>query len=94
MRRTASKKLPKVSFALALAVAASQALSGLALSGQALGQDAYTQTSPEERACTRDVQKFCKDAVPNHDLVLQCLQAHGAQLRAPCHKILVDNHRL
>jgi hypothetical protein len=27
-------------------------------------------------------------------LVLQCLQAHGGQLRAPCHKVLVDNHRI
>jgi hypothetical protein len=25
---------------------------------------------------------------------LQCLQAHGDQLRAPCHKVLVENHRL
>ena len=69
-------------------------LLAMAPSQQAVGQGADAQTSPEERACTRDVQKFCKDAVPNHDLVLQCLQAHGAQLRANCHKVLVDNHRL
>jgi Cysteine rich repeat len=72
-------------FVLLLAIVSSQ---------QALGQAADAQTSPEERACTRDVQKFCKDAVPNHALVLQCLQAHGDQLRAPCHKVLVENHRL
>jgi len=63
-------------------------------SQQAWSQGANAQPSPEERACARDVQKFCKEAVPNHDLVLQCLQAHGGQLRAPCHKVLVDNHRL
>jgi hypothetical protein len=66
----------------------------MASSQQAVGQGAADQASPEERACSRDVQKFCKEAVPNHDLVLQCLQAHGAQLRASCHKVLVDNHRL
>jgi hypothetical protein len=70
-------------------------LLALASGRQAAGQGgADTQASPEERACTRDVQRFCKDAVPNNDRVLQCLQAHGAQLRAPCHKVLVDNHRL
>jgi hypothetical protein len=82
MQRTA-KTLLFVVFVLAMAS-----------SQQALSQGAGAQPSPEERACTRDVQKFCKDAVPNHDLVLQCLRAHGGQLRAPCHKVLVDNHQL
>ena len=63
-------------------------------SGQALSQGAGGQSSAQERACIRDVQKFCKDAVSNNDLVLQCLQAHGDQLRPACHKVLVDNHKL
>jgi hypothetical protein len=83
MRRRTSKTSLFVLFLLAAAAGR-----------QAMGQGADAQASAEERACTRDVQKFCKDAVPNRDLVLQCLQAHGGQLRAPCHKVLVDNHRL
>jgi hypothetical protein len=62
-------------------------------STQALSQGA-SPSSAEERACVRDVQKHCKDAVSSNDLVLQCLKAHAAELRPACHKVLTDNHQL
>jgi hypothetical protein len=55
---------------------------------------ALSQSSAEERACVRDVQKHCKDAVSNNDLVLQCLRAHADELRPACRKVLTDNHQL
>ena len=72
---------------LALVVASTQAFTT-----QAFSQG--SQSSAEERACVRDVQKHCKDAVSSNDLVLQCLKAHAAELRPACHKVLTDNHQL
>ena len=62
-----------------------------ASSSQAFSQQG---SSPQERACFRDVQRHCKDAVPNQDRVLECLRAHGGQLRPSCRKVLTDNHQL
>ncbi len=51
------------------------------------------QGSPEEqRACTRDAQRFCRPVIHQGDLVvLSCLKDHRAKISRACDAVL-KNH--
>lgn len=58
----------------------------------ALAQQQRGGTDAEQKACTRDVQKFCRTMMDQGDLViLSCLQQNRAQLSKPCNAVLVSH---
>lgn len=49
-------------------------------------------TPEEQKACARDVQKFCRSVMDQSDLtVLACLQQVRPKLTMACNKVLVDH---
>ena len=47
------------------------------------------QGTPEEQAaCRPDVDRFCREAVPDTFRVLACLQSERARISAPCRRVL------
>jgi hypothetical protein len=47
------------------------------------------QGTPEEQAaCRPDVDRFCRDAVPDTFRVLACLQSERTRISAPCRRVL------
>ena len=47
------------------------------------------QGTPEEQAaCRPDVDRFCREAVPDTFRVLACLQSERARISAPCWRVL------
>jgi len=50
-----------------------------------------SHSAQEEKACRRDAQRFCKDAMPDEFRVLSCLQAHRQKISQACRDTL-DGH--
>jgi len=49
-------------------------------------------TDAEQKACTRDVQKFCRTLMDQGDLViLSCLKENRAKLSKPCADVLISH---
>ncbi|MDB5504912.1 MAG: hypothetical protein JWR89_4814 [Tardiphaga sp.] len=72
-------------FFLVLSVLSVSASTG-ALAQQRGGTDA------EQKACTRDVQKFCRPLMDQGDLViLSCLKENRPKLSKPCNEVLVSH---
>ena len=72
-------------FFLVLSVLSVSASTG-ALAQQRGGTDA------EQKACTRDVQKFCRTLMDQGDLViLSCLKENRAKLSKPCNDVLISH---
>jgi hypothetical protein len=47
------------------------------------------QGTPEEQAaCRPDVDRFCREAVPDTFRVLACLQSERGRISAPCRRVL------
>ena len=47
------------------------------------------QGTPEEQAaCRPDVDRYCRDAVPDTFRVLACLQRERARIGEPCRRVL------
>jgi len=47
------------------------------------------QGTPEEQAaCRPDVDRFCREAVPDTFRVLACLQSERTRISAPCRRVL------
>ena len=47
------------------------------------------QGTPEEQAaCRPDVDRFCREAVPDTFRVLACLQSERARISTPCRRVL------
>jgi Cysteine rich repeat len=54
-----------------------------------LAQGAHGGTDAEQKACARDVQKFCRAVMDQADLVvLSCLQQNRAKISKPCDQVL------
>jgi hypothetical protein len=67
-------------------------LSVSASTGALAQQQQRGGTDAEQKACTRDVQKFCRDKMDQGDLViLSCLQQNRPQLSKPCNAVLVSH---
>jgi Cysteine rich repeat len=71
------------------------ALLSLSASTGAIAQQQQQQrsgTPEEQRACARDVQKFCRAVMNEADLtVLACLQQNRPKLTQACNQVLVSH---
>jgi len=66
------------------------ALLSLSVSGGAIAQ--HSGTPEEQKACARDVQKFCRPVMNDGDIaVLNCLQQSRAKLTKACDQVLTDH---
>ena len=55
-------------------------------------QGQHSGTEQEQKACSRDVTKFCRSLMDQGDLViLSCLQQNRPKLTAACNQVLVSH---
>jgi hypothetical protein len=67
-------------------------LSLSASSGAFAQQQQRSGTPEEQKACTRDVQKFCRPVIDQGDFtVLACLKEHRSKISAACDQVLKSN---
>ena len=56
------------------------------------GAFAQRGTPEEQKACTRDVQKFCRPVIDQGDFtILACLKEHRSKISAACDQVLKNN---
>jgi hypothetical protein len=73
-------------FLLALALLSS------AVSSEAFAQPERSGTPEEQKACARDVQRFCRPVIDQGDFtILACLQQHRPKLTKACDQVLKDH---
>jgi hypothetical protein len=48
-------------------------------------------TPQEQRACSRDAQRFCRQQLGNDGAVQQCLQQNRAKLSKSCQKVFASH---
>jgi hypothetical protein len=73
-------------FLLALTLLSVSASSG------AFAQQQRSGTPEEQKACTRDVQKFCRPVIDQGDFtILACLKEHRTKISAACDQVLKNN---
>jgi hypothetical protein len=64
----------------------------LTLLSLSLSAEAFAQgrgTADEQKACTRDVQRFCRSVIDQGDFtVLACLKENRAKISAACDQVL------
>ena len=66
------------------------ALLSLSVSTAAVAQD--RGTPEEQKACSRDVQRYCRPVIDQGDLiVLSCLQQNRPRISKACDKVLRDH---
>lgn len=66
-------------------------LLSIAVSSEAFAQQ-RSGTAAEQKACTRDVQKFCRPVIDQGDFtVLACLKEHRSKISAACDQVLKNN---
>jgi Cysteine rich repeat len=64
-------------------------LLSLSVSTGALAQQQRSGTPDEQRACSRDVQRFCRPVIDQGDFtVLACLQQNRPKLTKACDLVL------
>ena len=67
-------------------------LSLAASSGAFAQQQSRSGTAEEQKACTRDVQKFCRPVIDQGDFtILACLKEHRSKISAACDQVLKNN---
>jgi hypothetical protein len=55
-------------------------------------EGAHSGTDEEQKACAKDVQKYCRPLMDQGDLViLGCLQQNRPKLSAACNQVLVSH---
>ena len=51
-------------------------------------------TDAEQKACTRDVQKFCRPVIDQGDFtILACLKENRAKISQACDQVLKDHNQ-
>jgi len=56
------------------------------------GALAHSGTDQEEKACTRDAQRFCSKLMDQGDFtILACLKENRAKISAACRDVLVSH---
>ena len=56
------------------------------------GAFAQRGTPEEQKACTRDVQKFCRPVIDQGDFtILACLKEHRTKISTACDQVLKNN---
>jgi hypothetical protein len=68
-------------------------LLSLSVSTGAIAQQGqHSGTDQEQKACARDVQRYCRPLLDQGDFViLACLQQNRPKLSADCNKVLVGH---
>jgi hypothetical protein len=67
-------------------------LLSISTSTGAIAQQQRSGTPEEQKACSRDVQRFCRPVIDQGDLViLSCLQQNRPKLTAACNQVLVSH---
>jgi hypothetical protein len=67
-------------------------LLSIPLSSQAFAQQQRSGTAEEQKACTRDVQKFCRPVIDQGDFtILACLKEHRSKISTACDQVLKNN---
>jgi hypothetical protein len=67
----------------------SLSLSTAVSSTAALAEDSHSGAPEEQKACIRDVQKFCRPVIDQGDFtVLACLKENRAKISAACDQVL------
>ena len=70
----------------------------LSLLSIAVSSDAFAQqrsgTPDEQKACARDVQRFCRPVIDQGDFtILACLQQNRPKLSAECAQVLKNHNQ-
>ena len=74
-------------FLLALTLVSISVSSGAFAQAQSRGG-----TADEQKACTRDVQKFCRPVIDQGDFtILACLKENRAKISKACDQVLKNN---
>jgi hypothetical protein len=61
----------------------------LSVSTGAIAQQQRSGTPDEQKACSRDVQRFCRPLIDQGDFtILACLQQHRPKLTKACDQVL------
>ena len=75
-----------------------KSLLALTLLSISVSSNAFAQQQPgrgtadEQKACTRDVQKFCRPVIDQGDLtILACLKEHRSKISTACDQVLKNN---
>ena len=64
-------------------------LLSIPLSSEAFAQQQRSGTPEEQKACNRDVQKFCRPVIDQGDFtILACLQQNRPKITAACDQVL------
>jgi hypothetical protein len=67
-------------------------LSVTAMSGAFAAEGQHSGTDQEQKACAKDVTKFCRPLMDQGDLViLSCLQQNRPKISPDCNKVLVSH---
>ena len=67
-------------------------LLSIPVSSDAFAQQQRSGTAEEQKACTRDVQKFCRPVIDQGDFtILACLQQNRPKISTACNQVL-KNH--
>ena len=64
-------------------------LLSIAVSSDAFAQQQRSGTPEEQKACARDVQRFCRAVIDQGDFtILACLQQNRPKISASCDQVL------
>ena len=68
-------------------------LLSISVSSGAFAQQQQRSGTPEEqKACTRDVQNFCRPVIDQGDFtILACLKEHRPKMSVACDQVLKNN---
>jgi hypothetical protein len=67
-------------------------LLSIPVSSSAIAEPARSGTPEEQKACNRDVQKFCRPVIDQGDFtILACLQENRPKLSTACAQVLKDH---
>lgn len=68
-------------------------LLSIPVSSEAFAQQPQRSGTPDEqKACTRDVQKFCRPVIDQGDFtILACLKENRPKISAACNQVLKNN---
>jgi hypothetical protein len=67
-------------------------LLSIPLSSEAFAQQQRSGTPEEQKACNRDVQKFCRPMIDQGDFtILACLKENRPKISAACNQVLKNN---
>lgn len=67
-------------------------LLSISVSSGAVAQQQRSGTAEEQKACSRDVQKFCRPVIDQGDFtILACLKEHRTKISTACDQVLKNN---